>query len=274
MEREATTPMLRTIDADLERQSAQDNTDDPPNNPGSDIEEVDDSVIPLVEATGDWDSSTLELPLRRRRVGAPAASTSGDTNNRTIPYRTRASAGSEQESATTHSPKGKGKGKARQTDSEDSSSDDFKIRRRNVGHEGFFPGNNIDEKLLDDGLHLRQWKDYSVISGLNPFTLDEFNPNFNPQYNVLTPVLPPFADHHQEAGSWEEQDQEGDVVSRTEIHLGEDETLDSILQEMVEKEEKRVREAKGKGKAGGSKRKRNNGGGGGDKKRQKKDETR
>lgn len=290
-----------------EEQSAQENADDPssnsdlddpPRNPGWDLEDVHDNdtepvaIPPTVEASGGWDSSTLEAP--RRRPGAEASVASTTENNSgsdgAIPDRTRESTGSDEVSSTR--PANEGKGKAREIDTGGSSSRGHRVeqessstaankgkgkaRQINTGgsssygrdrdrDDTFFSSHNIDERLLNEGLHRLRWKDYSAHTSLDPADIPELSPSFNPQFQTVELLIPPFSNHHNHhhGGREEQQDpEERDVVETTEIHLGDEEDLDSILLDMVEEEE---REGEGRRKRKGRK-----GRGGEDKKRQRK----
>lgn len=289
-----------------EEQSAQENaddpssnpdSDDPPRNPGWDVEDVDDgdtepvTTPTTVEASGGWDSSTLEAPQRRPGAGASVASTTGNNrgSDRAIPDRTRESTSSDEVSSTR--PANKGKGKAREIDTGGSSSRGHRVEQGSsstAAHKGkgkardrdttgpssshgrdrdrddtFFRSHNIDERLLNEGLHRLRWKDYSAHTSLDPADIPELSPSFNPQFETVEFLIPPFSNHHNHhhGGREEQQDpEERDVVERTEIHLGDEEDLDSILLDMVEED----------GGEGRRKRKGRKGRRGGDKKRQRK----
>lgn len=72
--------------------------------------------------------------------------------------------------------------------------------------------NQIDVDLLDEGIRLLRWKDYSADAKPYPYELDEFQPGFDPEHDTLCLVV-----HF--GGSWEDQEGEGGVVSTTEIYL-------------------------------------------------------
>lgn len=256
---------------DPERQRNSEKVHDPPNIPGSDVGDLDNSgidpvVVPsAVEATGDRDPPAHELPHgaaqmqlpprrirgRRRVIGMSRPSSSYGPSLTTRPAEGKG--------------KGKGKAKAKATESDtDSSSSDTMPRTRSGRIDGRVrrsttnPFDNIDLDLLDEGIRQRRWKDYSLNAALHHDPLDDYD-EFDPQHTTLViAVTPP-------AQSLDEQAAE-ELVTTTAIHLGDDENLDSILMGMIEEEERVVAENANKRKKGEGKRM------GGRQKRQKKDE--